>query len=145
MLGFHGEYPAVHQKAKFCQFFVETYKKSAVKHFMEKASLLNFENLSRIFCPRLSKGTDFYFKLGLDSLTFHFLKILLFENTHSLFTFTIHPLLFTLPKGALIYLSKNTILHSSIKYAFGKKTFSSGSRAVFMESYCFYLLKTDHF
>ena len=90
---------------------------------MENASLLNFENFSRIFCPRLSKGTDFYFKLGLDSLSFHFLKILVFEKTHSLFKFTIHPLLFTLPKGALIYLSKNTILHSSVKYAFGTKRF----------------------
>ena len=56
--GFDGEYPAVHPKAKFWRFLVKDYKKSAVKHSIEKSIFLliynlNFVNLSPTFCPRL--------------------------------------------------------------------------------------------
>ena len=53
MLGFDGEYPAGHPKAKFWHFLVNSCKKSAVKHTIEKPILLNYVNLSTIFCPRL--------------------------------------------------------------------------------------------
>ena len=53
MLGFDGEYPAVHPKAKFWRFSVKNCKKSAVKHSIEKPILFNFVNLSPTFCPRL--------------------------------------------------------------------------------------------
>ena len=46
MLGFDGEYPAVHPKAKFLHFLVKNCKESAVKHCIEKPILLNFLNLS---------------------------------------------------------------------------------------------------
>ena len=64
---------------------VKNYKKSAVTHSIEKPVLLNFVNLSSIFCPRLSEETDFHFQLGPDPLILQFLKILVFENAHSLF------------------------------------------------------------
>ena len=53
MLGFDGEYPAVHPKAKCWRFLVKNSKKSAVKHSIEKPVLLNFMNLPPTFCPRL--------------------------------------------------------------------------------------------
>ena len=61
VLGSDGEYPAVHQRAKFWRFLVKTCKKSAVKHSIEKPILLNFVNLSPTICPRLSEKTDFHF------------------------------------------------------------------------------------
>ena len=85
MLVFDGDYPVVHPKAKFWQFLVKNCEKSAVKHSIKKPSLLNFENFSPIFCPKLSKEADFYFELGPDPITLYFLKILVFEKTHSLF------------------------------------------------------------
>ena len=42
-------------------------------------------NLSTNICPRLSEETDFRFYLGPDPLILYFLKILVFEKTHSLF------------------------------------------------------------
>ena len=84
MLGFDGEYPAVHPKARFWRFLVKNYKKSAVKHSIEKPILLNFVNLSPTFCPRLSQETDFHFQLGPHFLILHFWNILLFEKAHSL-------------------------------------------------------------
>ena len=53
MLGFDGKYPAVQPEAKFWRFLVKNWKKSAVKHSIEKPSLLNFVSLSPTFCPRL--------------------------------------------------------------------------------------------
>ena len=53
MLGYDGEYPAVHPIAKFWRFSVKNCKKSAVKHSIEKPILFNFVNLSPTFCPRL--------------------------------------------------------------------------------------------
>ena len=35
MLGFEGEYPTVHPKAKFSRFLAKKCKKSAVKHSIE--------------------------------------------------------------------------------------------------------------
>ena len=60
MLGFHGEYPLIHLKAKFWSFLVKNCKKSAVKHSLEKPIFLNFLNLSPTFCPILSHENDFY-------------------------------------------------------------------------------------
>ena len=56
MLGFNGEFPAVHPKAKFWRFLVKNCKKSAVEHSIEKPILLNFVNLSPTFCPKLWQG-----------------------------------------------------------------------------------------
>ena len=53
MLGFDGDYPAAHLKAKFWHFSVKSLKKLAVKQSIEKPILLNFVNLSPTFCPRL--------------------------------------------------------------------------------------------
>ena len=53
MLGFDGDYSAAHPKAKCWWFLVKNCKKSAVKHSIEKPSLLNFKNLSPILCARL--------------------------------------------------------------------------------------------
>ena len=61
MLGFHGEYSAVHPKVKFRRFLVKNWKQSAVKYSIRKPILLNFVNLSPTFCPRLSKEIYFYF------------------------------------------------------------------------------------
>ena len=85
MLGFDGEYPAVHQKAKLSRFLVKNCKKSAVKHSIEKPILLHFVNLSPTFCPRFSEETNVHFLLGPDPLILYFLKTLVFEKAHSLF------------------------------------------------------------
>ena len=53
MLGFDGEYPAVHPKAKFWQFSLKNHSKSTIKHCIENPILLKFVNLSPTFCPRL--------------------------------------------------------------------------------------------
>ena len=53
MLGFDGEYPAVHPKAKFWSFLLKNCTKLAVKHSIEKPILFNFVNLPPSFCPRL--------------------------------------------------------------------------------------------
>ena len=53
MLGFDGEYPAVHPIARFWRFLVKKCKKSAVKCSIEKPILLNFVNLPPTFCSRL--------------------------------------------------------------------------------------------
>ena len=86
MLGFDGEHPVGHRKAKCWSFFVE---KSAVKHSIEKPILLSFINflynpLSKIVC-----GNRFLFLTqSRPSLILHFLKILIFRRTHSLFKLT---------------------------------------------------------
>ena len=82
---FDGKYPALDQKTKFCRVLVKDWKKSAAKHSIEKAILLNFVNLYLTFCPRLSEETDFYFWLGLSPLIWYLLLILLFEKTHLVF------------------------------------------------------------
>ena len=61
MLGFDGKYPAVHPKAKIWRILVKNCTKSAATHSIEKPVLVNFVNLSPIFCPRLSEETDFHF------------------------------------------------------------------------------------
>ena len=38
-------------------------KKSPLKHFTEKPSLLTFDNLCIIFCPRLSEEAHFHFEI----------------------------------------------------------------------------------
>ena len=43
------------------------------------------------------------------------------------------------------YLSKNTILHFSIKYEFETERFSCCIRSVFITRFYFFLLKMDHF
>ena len=49
-----GKCSAGPSKNKFCQLDHKTAKISAVKHFLEKKPmLLNFIDLSTIFCPRL--------------------------------------------------------------------------------------------
>ena len=53
MLGFDGDYPAVHPNAKFLGFSAKNCEKSAIKRSIEKPILLNFVNLSPTFCPRL--------------------------------------------------------------------------------------------
>ena len=53
MLGFDGEYPAVHPKTKFWLFSIKNRTKKAVKHSIEKVILLNFVNLSTTIFPRL--------------------------------------------------------------------------------------------
>ena len=53
MIGFDGEYPAVHPKAKFWRLLVKNCKISAINHSIEKSILLNFVNLSLTCCPRL--------------------------------------------------------------------------------------------
>ena len=53
MLGFDGEYPAGHPKAKFWDVLVTNRKKSTAKHSIEKPSLLNLVNFSTTVCPRL--------------------------------------------------------------------------------------------
>ena len=49
MFGFNSEYPAVHPKVKFWGFLLKKCKKSAVKHSIEKPTLLNFVNFSLTF------------------------------------------------------------------------------------------------
>ena len=53
MLGFDGEYPAIHPKAKFWHFSGKSRAKSAVKQSIEKPILLNFVDLYAIFCTRM--------------------------------------------------------------------------------------------
>ena len=53
MLGFDGEYPAVHPKTKFWLFSIKNRTKKAVKHSIEKVILLNFVNLSTTIFPWL--------------------------------------------------------------------------------------------
>ena len=57
MLGFDGEYSAVHPKGKFWRFALKNRKESAVKHSIENSNLLNFMNLSPTSCPRLWCGS----------------------------------------------------------------------------------------
>ena len=85
ILGFDCKYPAIHPKAKFWHFLVKTYKKSSVKHSIEKPSFLNFENLSPTLCTRLSEETYIHFWLSPGTFILHFLMILVFEKAHSLF------------------------------------------------------------
>ena len=83
MLGFDGEYPAVHSRAKFWRFLVKNCKKSAVKHSVEKPILLNFVNVSPTFCPRLYSDEDItniftlYIKPSNNSISYSldFLKV----------------------------------------------------------------------
>ena len=51
---------------------LEKCKKLALKDFIEKSILLNFNNLSAIFCPRLSEETHFYFQFKLDTFEIAF-------------------------------------------------------------------------
>ena len=85
MFRFYGEYPAVQPKAKFWRFLVKNRKISAVKHSIEKPTLLNFVNLSPTFCPRLSEEAKWHSWLGPYPLIIHFLKFLIFGKSHSLF------------------------------------------------------------
>ena len=61
MLGFGGEYPAVHAKANLWHILVKKCKKSAFKCSIGKSVLLNLMYFSQTFCPRLSEEEDFYF------------------------------------------------------------------------------------
>ena len=61
VIGFDGEYPAVHPKAKFWRLLVKNCKKSAVNHSTEKPILVNFVNVFPKCCPTFSDETDFYF------------------------------------------------------------------------------------
>ena len=60
--GIDREYPVGHQKKE--SFTVCKKTEKAVKHSKKKLILLNFVNLSAIFCPRLSAETCFHFWLG---------------------------------------------------------------------------------
>ena len=62
MPGIDREYPVGHQKKESFTNCQKTEK--AVKHSKKKLILLNFVNLSAIFCPRLSAETCFHFWLG---------------------------------------------------------------------------------
>ena len=62
MPGIDREYPVGHQKKESFTVCKKTGK--AVKHSKKKLILLNFVNLSAIFCPRLSAETCFHFWLG---------------------------------------------------------------------------------
>ena len=48
-------------KSQIWRFLVKNWKKSAVKHFIEKPILLNFTNLLPNFCPRLSEEKNLHF------------------------------------------------------------------------------------
>lgn len=60
--GIDREYPVGHQKKE--SFTVCKKTEKAVKHSKKKLILLNFVNLSAIFCPRLSAETCFHFWLS---------------------------------------------------------------------------------
>ena len=53
MLGLDSDYSAGQPQVKVWRFSEKNRKKSAVKHSIEKAILLNFVNMSTSFCPRL--------------------------------------------------------------------------------------------
>ena len=55
-----GEYPVVHPRGTFWQFW-QKIAKNSFKTFPKKLILANFVSLFRTFCPNLSKETDFYF------------------------------------------------------------------------------------
>ena len=59
MLEFDGEFTADHPK--LLAYMLENHEKSAVKYSIEKHALLNFVNLSAMFCTRLSQETHFQF------------------------------------------------------------------------------------
>ena len=62
MPGIDREYLVSHQKKESFTVYKKTEK--AVKHSKKKLILLNFVNLSALFCPRLSAETCFHFWLG---------------------------------------------------------------------------------
>ena len=64
--------PAGPLKWKFWQLALENWKKSARKHITEKAILLNFENLSAIFRPKLFEKNTSLFLTRPRSLGIHF-------------------------------------------------------------------------
>ena len=61
---------------------LKNYKKSSVKHSIEKTILLDFGNLSRIFFPRLFEETYFHLTLDPDPLNLYSLQILVVRKTH---------------------------------------------------------------
>ena len=61
MLGFGGEYPAVHPTANFWHILVKNRKKLAVKVSIGKSVSLNFVYLSPTLCPILPEEKDFHF------------------------------------------------------------------------------------
>ena len=69
---------------QFLTFLVNNCKKSTVNYSIEKSILLKFVNLSLTFCRRLSEETHFPFQLSSNPLILHFLKVLVFEEAHSL-------------------------------------------------------------
>ena len=142
MLGFDGEYPAVHPNAKFWRFLLNNCKKSAVKHSI----LFTFVNLSPNFCPRLSEETDFHFQLGPNLLILHFLKILYLvsEKAHLLLKLSFKATqLQKMPECDIFQRALFCILASSMNL--GTKRCFSYNRAAFMKRFYFHPLKTDHF
>ena len=84
---------------------------------MEEPILLNFLNLFTSFCPALFEKTAFHFSLGLGPFILHFLKILLFQKSHSLFKLTFRatqlqqrPMYDILPKALFCILMSSTNL-----------------------------------
>ena len=58
MLRFDDEYPD--DRTQKTNFLHLNHENSAKKHSIEKHILLNFLNLSTMFCPRLSEETHFH-------------------------------------------------------------------------------------
>ena len=67
MLESGGEYPASQRvpsqppKYQVLTYVLERRQKSAGKHYVEKAVLLNIVNMYSIFCSSLSEKTHFHF------------------------------------------------------------------------------------
>ena len=84
MPGLDDWYQANHPKAKF-RHFLKSYKTLAVKHSTEKFIQLNFVNLSKTFCSRMSGEIHFYFEPRPNPSILHFRKILVFQTIQSFF------------------------------------------------------------
>ena len=111
------------QKPNF-DIFLKSYKPLAVKHSIEKSIQLNFVNLSKTFCPRMSGEIHFYFKPRPNPLILHFQKVLVFQTTQSFYNIAqnicrlfhiLAQLLFTTSETEVDFMTRNLMHELSHK------------------------------
>ena len=137
MFRFDGEYAAAHPKAKFWQFSVKIAKNLL---YLKLFRLVSWICLHPKGCLRkqVSVSNSVHTSWFYIFWRFQYLKRSIQSSNWHLRN--------SVAKNTWIWcLSKNTILHFSIKYELGTKHRSNCSRAVFMKSFYFSLVKADHF
>ena len=113
-------------KAKFWRLSVKNHKKTPAKHSIGNSISLNFMNLSTALGPILSEETDFHFYFGPDLLILYFLKILVFQKTHSLFKLIFRAMQLQRPKHNILQKTLFCTLASSTKLVLNAVPIAAG-------------------